>query len=152
MTRQPETDRQYAHFVLVGMDDTSAIDDLLKLKAVQRWNAGDEYQKRGNTLSRRSSHWKLESGLDDTRPLVDHIAALLDLLASRRVALLELGTSFDLKIVCVSYAYQSFGLELPFELQRLATTLGVRFSFAAYSYGDIHEEISELRTHLKGPP
>ncbi|MEO0982814.1 MAG: DUF4279 domain-containing protein [Pseudomonadota bacterium] len=142
---QPETDRQYAYFALTGVADTTDIDDVLGLKAFDQWNVGEAFEKRGRMMRRRSSFWRLSSGLADTQPLEKHIEALLSLLEPKQEALLKLSTSFDARLSCVSYHYQSFGFDLPFDIQRRATSLGVRLSFAAYSFGDIHEEIVALR-------
>ncbi len=130
------------------MGDPAEITELLGIEPHESWKVGDKCERRGHSLTRRSSRWSITSGFDDTHPLEVHIEALLKKLEPHRNALLDIGTRYHMKITCVAYAYQSFGLELPFDLQRRATELGVGFSFTGYSFGDFHEEILELREEL----
>lgn len=144
----PQTDRQYARFVALGMGDPSEITQLLVIEPTESWKVGDKFERKGHSFERRSSMWLLASGHDDTHSLEDHIEALLRRLGPRRNALLDIATRYDIKISCVSYSYQSYDFELPFGLQRSTTELGVGFRFSAYDYGDQHEEIVELREQL----
>lgn len=148
MTSPPEIDRHYAYFRASGSADVSNLDEILKLSADEQWNVGDSFERRGRSHTRKNSCWRLDSGLGDDKPLSDHLERLLYVLQSKRVALLEMGTEFSLEFVCVSFVYQSFGFELDFQIQRAATNLGVSFSFDSYSFGDLHEEIVELREKL----
>lgn len=148
MTSPPETDREYAYFSAIGSGDTSGISELLDLSPWEQWNVGDEYERREKLFIRRSSAWQLNSGLDDTRPIEEHLHSLLGRLQPRKLQLLQLATQFKLQFVCVSYAYQSCSFEIPMEVQRSATELGINFWFDGYCFGDIHEEITELRSEL----
>ncbi|WP_282607031.1 DUF4279 domain-containing protein [Pelagibius sp. Alg239-R121] len=148
MPLTPQTDHQYAQFVALGMRDPEEITQLLGIEPYESWKVGDTFERRGHKLKRRSSMWCVTSGYDDTHSLEDHIEALLRRLGPHRNALLDIGTRYDMQISCVSYSYQSYDFELPFDLQRDATELGIRFRFASYDYGDQHEEIVELREQL----
>ncbi len=130
------------------MADPAEITQLLGIEPTESWKVGDKYERRGRSFKRRSSMWLLDSGFNDTYPFEDHIEALLKKLEPHRSELLDIGTRYSIKISCVAYVYQSFGLELPFDFQRRATELGIGFSFSGYSFGDFHEEMVELREEL----
>ena len=148
MPSPPETDREYAYFHALGSDDPTAITKALSMEADESWRVGDAFDRRGHRLRRKSSCWRLKSGLEDTQRLDDHVDALLHRLRPHRDALLQVGTRFRLQIVCVSFAYQSFSWALDFEAQKEATALGIGFWFDTYSFGDYHEEMVELREQL----
>ncbi|NIA68923.1 DUF4279 domain-containing protein [Pelagibius litoralis] len=148
MPSPPETDREYAYFHAVGRDDPSEITEALGLQPDECWRVGDAFERRGHTLKRKSSCWRLKSGLEDTQSLDRHVDALLYRLRPHRDALLDIGTRFRTQIVCVSFAYQSFSWALDFEAQKEATSLCIGFWFDTYSFGDFHEEMVELREQL----
>jgi len=149
MSSPPETDRQYAYFRAIGEDDPAQITRLLGFEPSECWRLGDAFERRGHTFRRRTSSWTLNSGLQDTEALDLHIDALLRRLGPRRDELLKLRVKFKTQIVCVGYSYQSFSWELDFDAQRTATALGIGFWIDAYSFGDLHEEMVELREQLK---
>lgn len=148
MSSPPETDREYAYFRATGLGDTSKIEALMNLSSSEHWNVGDEYERRDRTFKRMSSCWQLDSGYKDTEVLEKHIEALLGILTPKIGILQQLKAEYRLQIVCVSFVYQSFSFELPFELQKIATNLGIGFWFDSYSFGDTHEEMLELREQL----
>ena len=139
------TDREYAYFCAVGAFDPKDITDAIGLDSSESWATGHEFVTRGRAFRRAQSRWKLDSGLDDTHPLNLHVKALLDVLSPYRDGLLRAATIARLQITCVGYYQQSFGWELDFELQKLATDLNIGFCFDMYSFGDHHEEIVALR-------
>lgn len=149
MASPPETDRQYAYFRAVGEDDPAEIISLLGFEPSECWRLGDVFERRGHSFRRRSSSWKLNSGLEDTEALDLHIDTLLRRLSPRRDELLKVRVKFKTQIVCVSHVYQSFSWELDFDAQRIATALGIGFWIDAYSFGDHHEEMVELREQLQ---
>lgn len=120
----------------------------MNLSSSEHWNVGDEYERRDKTFKRRSSCWRLDSGYQDTEILEKHIEALLHKLTPKIEILRQLQCEYRLQIACVSFVYQSFSFELPFELQKMATNLGISFWFDSYSFGDTHEEMLELREQL----
>jgi hypothetical protein len=148
MPSPPETDRQYAYFQAYGTGDPKDVTQILGIEPTECWKVGDEYERRGHTFKRRYSNWTLDSGHNDKQPLEAHIQALLQKLERHRNELLDIGTRYSTQIVCVSYAYQSSEFILSLDVQRRATDLGICFRFAAYSFGDHHEEIVELREQL----
>lgn len=80
MTSPPETDREYAYFRVIGVDDPTEITELLGIEPHESWHVGEEFTPgRGNvTLHRRSSSWRLDSGLTDQEPMSSHIEELLN--------------------------------------------------------------------------
>jgi len=149
MTSPPETDREYAYFSATGVGDAKIVDDLMNMNNSEYWNIGDQFELMERKFSRKYSCWRLDSGYDDTHEVEKHIEALLLKLGPKLETLNKIRPEFELKITCVGYTYQSFGFELPFELQRQATSLGIGFSFDFYPFGDIHEDIVEMRAQLK---
>ncbi len=148
MSDEPQTDRTYAYFRVVGTDNIDEITKLLNLSPSDAWNLGDPFEKNNHTFFRRSSCWKLNSGLTDCDSLDAHVDSILKKLRSRREALLTLKTQFKTQIICVSFTYQSFSWELDFDHQRQATALGIGFWFDAYNLGDVHNEVTELRQQV----
>ena len=148
MSSPPETDREYAYFRAIGVGDVKQIDQAMNLSGSEFWNVGDTFQPRDIVFTRKSSCWQLDSGHDDKEDLEKHVEALLSKLSSKVEVLRSISSEFQLQIVCVSFTYQSFSFELPFELQRRATNLGISFWFNFYPFGDIHEEIVALREEL----
>lgn len=148
MSSPPETDREYAHLLAIGSFDPSEMTQLFGIEPNDSWKTGDCFERNGHNFKRRNSVWKLDSGLDDTAILNDHIAAFINRLRSSKVGLLEARTKAKLQIVCVSCRYQSFNFQLNFELQVEATALGIGFEFFAYGFGDYHEEMMELREQV----
>lgn len=148
MSAPPETDREYAYFRAVGTDSPDIISKVLGLEPSESWSVGETFERRGNTFTRRSSLWQLDSGLTDQSPLNEHLSSLLAHLEPRRNELLRIGEKSKTQLVCVGYYFQSFSFELDFEIQKRATSLGLGFWFDTYSFGDYHEEITELREQV----
>ncbi|MBP1873871.1 hypothetical protein LPJGGPFB_02901 [Ensifer adhaerens] len=145
---QAVADREYAYFCAVGAFDPTDITNAIGLDPSESWATGEGFFARGHAFRRAQSRWKLNSGLDDTHPLNQHVRSLLDALSPYREGLLHAATMARLQIACVGYYQQSFGWELDFELQKLATALSIGFCFDMYSFGDHHEEIVALREQV----
>jgi hypothetical protein len=148
MTSPPETDREYAYFQAVGVDDPKEISSALQMEPDSICKVGDEFERRGRTFQRRASSWRLDSGLTDRDPLSEHLKTLLWSLEPKRDALFLIREKFKTQFVCVGFYYQNFSWELDFDLQRRATALGIGFWFDTYSDANCHEEIVELREQL----
>jgi hypothetical protein len=81
--------------------------------------------------------WKLDSGLDDTEPLNQHIESLLLSLGTKGQALRDLWVDYDLTIQCVGrYPGSGHGLHLDRELVRRAAQLGLAFDLDFYYVAD----------------
>ena len=148
MNSPPASDREYAYFSAIGVDDVAEITRILTVEPCQSWNVGEPFEINGHPMTRRSSNWQLSSGMADTDHLSSHLEALLFRLERHRNALLEVQKKFQTRFVCVGYYYQSFSWEMSFEIQRRATALGIGFWFDTYSLGDHHEQMVSLREEL----
>jgi len=148
MSNSADPDREYAYFRATGSFEPSQVTKEIGLKPTEQWETGDEFDVRGNKLNRRSSCWKMDSGLLDTESLDNHINALLRILRPKRDGILRASTFAKLQIVCVGFYYQSFSWEPNFEHQKEITALGIGFWFDTYSQGDYHEEMVDLREQL----
>lgn len=149
MPSPPETDREYAYFRAVGVFSPDEITQCLGIEPIECWEVGDKHERRGRTFKRRNSSWQIESGLLDTSPLNAHLDALLRKLEPLRNELLHIGTFAKLQTVCVGHYYQNFCWELDRAYVTRAASLGLGYWFDTYDYGDLHEEISEMREQLK---
>ena len=148
MSNSANTDREYAYFRATGSFDPVQVTNELGLKPGECWKTGNEYVVRGKKLHRRSSCWRMESGLPDTESLDNHIKVLLRQLRPKRDGILRTSTFAKLQIVCVGLYYQSFSWEPNFEHQKEITALGIGFWFDTYSYGDYHQEMGDMREQL----
>ena len=129
MTSPPETDREYAYFQAVGVDDPKEISSALQMEPDDICKVGDDFERRGRIFQRRGSKWRLDSGLTDRSPLSEHLKTLLWRLEPKRDALFRIREKFKTQFVCVGFYYQNFSWELDFDLQRRATALGIGFWF-----------------------
>ncbi|MEP1518741.1 MULTISPECIES: DUF4279 domain-containing protein [Rhodobacterales] len=148
MSNSADTDREYAYFRATGSFDPIQLTNELGLEPSECWETGEEFEVRGNKHNRKSSCWKMDSGLLDTENLDSHINELLRKLRPKRDSILRASTLAKLQIVCVGFYYQSFSWEPNFEHQKEITTLGIGFWFDTYSFGDYHEEMVDLREQL----
>lgn len=141
-------DRHYAYFSANGVDDPEDVSHSLDLKPNEIWKLGEAFEIRKLKSHRRSSNWRLNSGLSDEQPLSAHVEALMIFLEPKRNGLLNIQDRFSTQIVCVAYVYQSFGWDLEFDLLRCPAALRISFLFDFYPMGDHHEEIVALREQL----
>ncbi|WP_188584106.1 DUF4279 domain-containing protein [Azorhizobium oxalatiphilum] len=135
----PPNDRAYAYFRVVGDFDPGAITSAIGLAPSEAWARGETFQRSGRSLIRRADCWRLDSGLAETAPMDDHVAALLRVLAPRRDGLLALPADLRRQIVCIGHFRQSFSWELDFSHQKLATDLGICFWIEAYALSETAE-------------
>jgi hypothetical protein len=81
----------------------------------------------------------MSSGLDDTRPLAEHVGALLNWLQPRTLDLRQLWVEHDLTLACVGYFPPSgHGMHFDREQVRKAAQLGLALDLDFY-YVDDHE-------------
>ena len=141
MTSPPLTDREYAYFFVAGPGTHESVTDILGLQPSEAWNVGDRSEQTGRV--QKFMQWRLNSGLDDTAPLKDHIEALLLFLLPREEQLRKLWLDYDLFIQGVGhYAPSGHGVHLNREVVRQAARLGVAFDLDFYFFDD-HDQDRE---------
>lgn len=137
MTSPPLTTREYAYFHITGPGTHQDVTTLLGVEPSEAWNLGDANPRNGKP--RKFMSWRKTSGLDDTRPLAEHISALFLWLQSRSEALRQLWVEHDLTLQCVGYFPPSgHGMHFDREQVRQAAQLGVALDLDFY-YVDDHE-------------
>ncbi|MEO9971583.1 MAG: DUF4279 domain-containing protein [Hyphomonadaceae bacterium] len=141
---------QYAYLCITGAGSSQKITDVLGLKPTKEWSEGDPWIRSGQNTKRFFMHWDLESGLEHSADLNDHIRAIMMKLRSKRSAVLELVGPYDVKITCVSYDRTNFSFELDFGLQRQLTDFGIRLWFDTYLASDPHALVQDLRQQIAG--
>jgi hypothetical protein len=137
MTSPPLTTREFAYFHVTGPGTHEDVTALLGLRPSEAWNVGDTNPRNG--MLRKSMSWRMSSGLDDTSPLTEHIAALLLWLLPKASDLRQLWVEHDLTLQCVGYFPPSgHGMHFDREQVRKAAQLGLALDLDFY-YVDDHE-------------
>lgn len=137
MTSPPLTTREYAYIHVTGPSTHEEVTALLGIKPSQAWNIGDVNPRNGRPQNFMS--WRRSSGLDDTRPLAEHIRALLAWVQPRASDLRQLWVEHDLTLQCVGYFPPSgHGMHFDREQVRQAAQLGLALDLDFY-YVDDHE-------------
>jgi hypothetical protein len=116
MTSPPLTAREYAYFHVSGSGTHEQVSTMLGLEPSEAWNIGDINPR--NDQPRRFMSWRLSSGLDDTKPLKQHIKNLFLYLASKADAIRALWVDYDLTLVCVGY-YPPSGHGMHFDREQI---------------------------------
>ncbi|MPM58173.1 hypothetical protein SDC9_105002 [bioreactor metagenome] len=140
MTSPPLTTREYAYFHITGPSTHEDVTVLLGVKPSEAWNAGDVNLR--TCKPRKLMSWRLRSSLDDTRPLAEHIAQILEGLYPRVDALRRLWVEHDLTLQCVGY-YPSSGHGMHFDREQIrkAAMLGLALDLDFYFIDDHAHEI-----------
>ena len=105
MASPPITARTYAYFTVTGAGSCTVIGEALGLECTNSWSEGDLNQRRGNPYT--FMRWSLESGLDDTHPIDEHIEKLFSILFPLKEQLEKLSEKYELVIQCVGYFHPS---------------------------------------------
>jgi hypothetical protein len=124
-------DEVYAYFAVIGEGPHSEIGARLRLEPSRAWSAGDPRPGGGVYPATK---WFLESGLDRTRPLEEHVSALLPILESKAEAIRAMSPQYEIILQCVGYFENpspGFHLDAP-TIQRIAA-LGLAIDFDLYS-------------------
>lgn len=135
MASPPLTDREYAYFKITGEGDCSVISKTLGISSTNEWSEGDISPRNGRPYKFMS--WKLESGLDDTNPLNEHIEKLFSKLQPLEKELNVLSANYELCIQCVGYFHpSSHGIHLDKLVIQKASKLGVSVDMDFYYISD----------------
>ncbi|HEX5050914.1 MAG TPA: DUF4279 domain-containing protein [Planctomycetota bacterium] len=108
----------------------------LGLVPTDAWNVGDIDPRTGQP--RKFMSWQLKSGLDDTRPLDEHIKSLLLIVGVQTSEMRQLWVDHDLWLQCVGYYPPSSGAGMHFdrEVVRQAAQLGLAIDCDHYFVDD----------------
>ena len=137
MTSPPLTTREYAYFNVTGPSTHEEVSALLGLRPSEAWNVGDANPRNGKL--RKFMSWRMNSGLDDTKPLAEHISTLLLWLQPKASDLRQLWVEHNLTLQCVGYFPPSgHGMHFDREQVRQAAQLGLALDLDFY-YVDDHE-------------
>ena len=140
MTSPPLTNREYAYLKITGPSSHEQVTEILGLKPSEAWNVGDENPRNGKPRSFMS--WRLNSGIDDTKPLDMHIEYLLLYLQTKADAIRNLWIEYDLTIQCVGYFPASgHGMHFNREQIRQAAQLGLSFDLDFYYVDDYEHDV-----------
>lgn len=135
MTSPPLTHREYAYIHVTGPGTHEEVTALLGIKPSAAWNAGDITPRTGKPRKRMG--WCRSSGLDDTRPLAEHIRALLTWVQPKASDLRLLWVGHDLTLQCVGYFPPSgHGMHFDREQVRQAAQLGLALDLDFYYLDD----------------
>jgi hypothetical protein len=129
-----------AYFTLMGDFDPDEISKRLGLAPTSSWKKDDLNPQ--TQFARKHSRWNLDSRLDKSTSLEDHVADVLEQLKPCSAAVAELRTTVEGVMQLVGYfytAYPGFGLDdrTLAELARLR--LGIDCDFY-YMYSDKRED------------
>lgn len=105
MASPPITDRTYAYFAVTGKGSCAPISEALGLECTNSWSEGDIRSRDGRPY--KHMRWSLESGLDDTHSIDEHIKKLLSVLTPLKQKLASLSESYELTLQCVGYFHPS---------------------------------------------
>ena len=135
MASPPLTNREYAYFTVRGKGSHLFVSKKLGVESTNEWSEGDINPH--NNRSRRFMAWNLESGLDDTHPIEEHIEKILILIEPLKDKLDELTQGYDLTIQCVGYfAGTGHGLHLNRETIKRISGLSVAIDYDYYFIDD----------------
>lgn len=122
---------------VTGPSTHQEVTALLGLRPSEAWNVGEANPRNGKP--RKFMSWRMSSGLDDTKPLAEHISTLLLRLQPRASDLRQLWVEHNLTLQCVGYFPPSgHGVHFDREQVRQAAQLGLALDLDFY-YVDDHE-------------
>ncbi len=135
MASPPLTDREYAYFKITGEGNHSIVSKKLGISPTNEWSEGDTNPR--NEKPYKFMSWQLESGLNDTHPLSEHIEKLFTILQPLEIKLNELSSKYDLCIQCVGYYHPSgHGIHLDKTTIQKAAKIGVSIDMDFYYISD----------------
>src|SRR5687767_1678855 len=101
MSKPALTSREFCYVFIPGPGSHEAVSERLGIAPSEAWNIGDISPRTGRPRKRMT--WKLESGLDDSRPMSEHMASLLLALRPRTEEVRALWVDYELILQCVGY-------------------------------------------------
>lgn len=109
MTKDNE---QYAYFTVVGDFDSKAITERLGIQPSESWQKGSRNERR--QFERKFSRWSLDSRLDKSAALEEHVRDVLSQTQDHAAAIRGIGEQFECCVQLVGYFHNNhpgFGLD-----------------------------------------
>lgn len=143
MASPPLTNREYAYLRVVGEGSSSPVSNELGIGPTNSWSEGDVNPR--NNIPRKFMSWQLESGLDDTSPIGEHIEALLEILEAKSDQMQKLANSYMCSIQCVGYFPASgHGLNLELSTLKRLVNLNLNIDYDFYYVSDNGHDLDYL--------
>ena len=149
MSDEVWTEREYAFLIIEGHGPLPKITEALDIDPDTGWSEGDAWPSKSDPdRVRKRTNWRLNSGLNDTYPLNQHVREVMARLSGKRNAVLRLGAQYDVRIVFVMQSTWRSRFELDFALQRDLTDFGIRLWFDAIQDVSVHDLVTGLQNRL----
>lgn len=131
----PLTNREYAYFRVTGKGSHEKFSKIIGIEPTNQWSEGDINPR--NSKPRKFMNWNLESGLDDTHGIEEHIEVLLSVLEPLKDTLSKLAEEYEFCIQCVGYFPASgHGIHLDKSTIKKAANLGLSVDYDFYYIDD----------------
>ena len=137
MTKDNE---QYAYFTVTGDFDPSTISTHLQLQPTEQWMKGSRNER--THLERKFSRWSLESRLDRSASLEDHVRDVLDQTLGHAEEIRQVGKEHTTHVQLVGWFhndYPGFGMERDIISGLASLNIGIDCDFY-YLYSDSRED------------
>ena len=143
MASPPLTNREYAYLRITVKGKHELVTSQLGVEPTNAWNEGDNNPR--NNMPRKFTSWQLESGLDDTKPIEEHLEILFSKLEPLKNKLLLLSKRHQIFIECVGYYPPSgHGMYLSPEIVNKAASMGAAFDLDFYYVSDYGHDLDYL--------
>jgi hypothetical protein len=132
MTSPPLTTREYAYLYVTGDGTHQEITEILGIEPSLAWNPGDRSEQTGRV--QKFMLWRKDSGLDDTKPIEEHIESIFFIIRQKHREIQELFfKGYDVGIQCAGYYPPSgHGTHISREIIRKAGKLNLSIDLSFY--------------------
>jgi hypothetical protein len=121
---------EYAYFKVTGSGSCENVTKIIGRKPNKAWSEGD-LRPRGNSVY-PFMMWTLDSGLEKTVPVEQHIEELFLWLNHKALAIRNLAPDYECLIQCVGTFDSSHGIHIRPDQVRQAAHMGIGFSMDFY--------------------
>ena len=129
---------EYAYFKVTGSGDCDVVTKIMKRKPNKSWSEGDPRPK-GNSVY-PFMFWALDSGLEKTVPVEQHIEELFLYLNSNALAIRNLAPDYECIIQCVGTFGSSHGFHFRPDQVRKAAHMGIGLSMDFYATKELEND------------
>jgi hypothetical protein len=137
MTKDNE---QYAYLTVVGEFNPEMITSQLGLEPSEEWQKGERNER--THLERKFSRWSLNSRLDRSASLEDHVRDVLEHVLSKAEQIRQLGIQYQVGMQLVGFFYThypGFGIDRELISGLVLLNVGIDCDFY-YLYSDSRED------------